>query len=154
MAGFDFSIALQMLLFLFSMWFSGRAFQRFGLPPIIGQIGVGLLFGKEVLDFVPYATNGKCDSIANPQLLRHRPRAPSEKLFDRVLGLGRVHLLEASRHAERDDRHKEKAAFQIFRQQQYAESDGREDGRRKKGSDQGCQQAYPTKKGSSLSFRT
>lgn len=68
MAGFNFNIALQIMLFLFAMWFAGRAFQRIGLPPILGLIGVGLLFGKNVLDFVPYASNGMCDSVANPQI--------------------------------------------------------------------------------------
>ena len=66
MAGFNFDVGLQIMLFLFAMWFFGRLFQQLGLPPILGLIGVGLLFGKNVLDFVPYATDGQCDSIANP----------------------------------------------------------------------------------------
>ena len=67
MAGFDFEAGLQVMLFLVAIWGFGRGFQILRLPPILGQIAAGILCGPRMLDIVPYASNGMCDSIANPQ---------------------------------------------------------------------------------------
>ena len=68
MGGFEFGIGLEVTLFLFAVWASGRLFQMvLKLPPILGYLAVGILFGPRVLDMVPYASNGLCDSYANPQ---------------------------------------------------------------------------------------
>ena len=68
MAGFEFGIALEVTLFLFAVWAGGRLFQLIlRLPPILGYLAVGVLFGPRVLDMVPYASDGACDSVANPQ---------------------------------------------------------------------------------------
>ena len=64
MAGSDFSVTLWVAFFLVAIWAGGRLFKSFRLPPILGQLMVGVLFGPRVLDLVPYGSNGMlCDSL-------------------------------------------------------------------------------------------
>ena len=64
MAGADFSVSLWIALFLASIWGGGRLFGKLKIPPILGQLFVGVIFGPAVLDVVPYASNGLlCTSI-------------------------------------------------------------------------------------------
>ena len=67
MGGSDFSITLWVSLFLFSIWFGGRFFGFIKLPPILGYMLIGVIFGPNLLDVVPFASNGLCDSVINPQ---------------------------------------------------------------------------------------
>ena len=60
MAGFDFEIALQVSCFLFAIWAVGFMFGQLKLPPILGQLLIGIILGPNALDMVPYASNGLC----------------------------------------------------------------------------------------------
>ena len=63
MGGFDFQLALQVSFFLVAVWSLGRIFAKYKLPPILGQLLAGMVLGPEVLDMVPYASNGLCSSL-------------------------------------------------------------------------------------------
>jgi len=60
MGGFDFEVALQISCFLFAMWFVSWAFEKVKIPPILGQMVVGIFLGPNGMDMVPYASNGLC----------------------------------------------------------------------------------------------
>uniref|UniRef100_A0A7S2NN70 Cation/H+ exchanger transmembrane domain-containing protein n=1 Tax=Haptolina brevifila TaxID=156173 RepID=A0A7S2NN70_9EUKA len=67
MGGFDFEIALQIGFFLFAVWFVSRLFQHLKMPPILGQLVVGIFLGPNGIDMVPYASNGHCkDRLMDP----------------------------------------------------------------------------------------
>ena len=83
MAGSSFDVALWVTLFLFSIWAGGRAFKVMKLPPILGQLLMGVLFGPQVFDVVPYASNGLCESIINPE-----PASPTSRMLAESSGSG------------------------------------------------------------------
>ena len=64
MAGFDFDTALGILFFMLSVWSVGRLFARFKLPPLVGQMLVGVILGPNCFDFVPYASDGRCTGFS------------------------------------------------------------------------------------------
>ena len=63
MAGSNFDLYLWISLFVFSVWAGGRLFRAARLPPILGQLVIGVLFGPQFGDIVPYASDGTCDTI-------------------------------------------------------------------------------------------
>jgi len=77
MAGFDFEVALQVSTFLFMVWFVSRIFAYFKLPPILGQLLVGIFLGPNGIDMVPYASNGLCwERLIDPKPEPHPPPSP------------------------------------------------------------------------------
>ena len=65
MAGVDFPVVLQVVAFLVAIWFGGRIMKRLHQPEILGNLFVGIIMGPQLLDIVPYASNGSCDSLGN-----------------------------------------------------------------------------------------
>ena len=63
MSGFDYDVFLEVVLFFFATWFVARLFRMAGLPGILGGLLMGVVLGPEVLDVVPYASDGACDSL-------------------------------------------------------------------------------------------
>ena len=64
MAGFNFDVAMLVGLFLIAVWSVGRLFARMKLPPLVGQMLVGVLLGPQGMDLVPYASNGACQAYS------------------------------------------------------------------------------------------
>ena len=64
-AGVDFPVVLQVVAFLVAIWFGGRIMKRLHQPEILGNLFVGIIMGPQLLDIVPYASNGSCDSLGN-----------------------------------------------------------------------------------------
>ena len=60
MAGLDFVLVLQVVFFVFMMWGVGRLFKVIHAPVILGQLAAGIIFGPQLLDMVPYASDGMC----------------------------------------------------------------------------------------------
>ena len=83
MGGFDFQLALQVSFFLVAVWSLGRIFAKYKLPPILGQLLAGMVLGPEVLDMVPYASNGLCSS-----LVRDNPSGSGSASSGRMLAGG------------------------------------------------------------------
>ena len=66
MAGVSFDLLIGMMVFLIAVWGSGRMFRMVALPAILGEFLAGVLLGPNFLDIVPYASNGRCDTIIFP----------------------------------------------------------------------------------------
>ena len=66
MAGVSFDLLIGMMFFLVAVWGSGRVFRMIALPAILGEFLAGVLLGPNFLDVVPYASNGRCDTIIFP----------------------------------------------------------------------------------------
>ena len=60
MAGVDFVAILQIVLFIASVWLVGRFFKCCRQPAILGYLLTGILMGPQMLDIVPYASDGLC----------------------------------------------------------------------------------------------
>ena len=67
MAGVDFVHVLQVVLFMFNIWASGRTFKFFKQPAILGYLLCGIFMGPKFLDMVPYASDGMCDTMVSRQ---------------------------------------------------------------------------------------
>jgi Kef-type K+ transport system membrane component KefB/glycine cleavage system regulatory protein len=65
MAGQNFVLVLEVALFLFTVYSTGRLFRFFKAPVILGQLAAGILMGPKLLDMVPYASDGYCDTPFN-----------------------------------------------------------------------------------------
>ena len=61
--GVDFPLIGFTTLYLFAVWAIGRAFQTCKLPPILGHFLAGVLMGPGLLDIVPYASDGHCETL-------------------------------------------------------------------------------------------
>ena len=66
MAGVSFDLLIGMMIFLIAVWGSGRTFRMFSLPAILGEFFAGVLLGPNMLDIVPFSSNGRCDTIIFP----------------------------------------------------------------------------------------
>ena len=60
MSGFAYDVFLEVVLFFFATWFVARLFRMPGSPAILGGLLMGVVLGPEVLDVVPYASDGAC----------------------------------------------------------------------------------------------
>ena len=60
MAGVSFDILFGVVLYLMSVWGCGRLFRKCTLPAILGEILAGIVLGPELLDVVPFASDGTC----------------------------------------------------------------------------------------------
>ena len=58
MAGVDFVLVLQVVAFLCAIWLGGRLFKICHQPAILGYLLVGIVMGPQLLDMVPYASDG------------------------------------------------------------------------------------------------
>jgi len=63
MAGVDIEFLLGVVLFLCGTWLSGRFFRLIKLPGILGELFAGILLGPQVLDLVPFASDGNCPAL-------------------------------------------------------------------------------------------
>jgi hypothetical protein len=63
MAGVDFELVLQVVMFITAVWSMGRLFKLFKQPAILGYLLVGILFGPNFFDIVPYASDGTCETM-------------------------------------------------------------------------------------------
>jgi len=54
MAGANFDLYLSVVIFLATIWLSGRISREFGISPIIGEIAAGVAVGPNALNLVPY----------------------------------------------------------------------------------------------------
>jgi len=68
MAGVDFVLVLQVVAFLCAIWLGGRLFKICHQPAILGYLLVGIVMGPQLLDMVPYASDGTCDTWVNRRL--------------------------------------------------------------------------------------
>jgi hypothetical protein len=68
MAGVDFVHVFQVVLFMVTVWFSGRLFKALHQPAILEYLLAGIVMGPQFLDIVPYASNGDCDTMLNRRL--------------------------------------------------------------------------------------
>lgn len=68
MAGVDFVLVLQVVAFLCAIWLGGRLFKICHQPAILGYLLVGIVMGPQLLDMVPYASDGSCDTWVNRRL--------------------------------------------------------------------------------------
>ena len=60
MAGVTFDILFGVVLYLMSVWGCGRIFRLCTLPAILGELLAGIVLGPELLDVVPFASDGTC----------------------------------------------------------------------------------------------
>ena len=60
MAGVTFDILFGVVLYLMSVWGCGRVFRICTLPAILGELLAGIVLGPELLDVVPFASDGTC----------------------------------------------------------------------------------------------
>ena len=68
MAGVDFYVVLQVVLFIFCVWATGRLFKACRLAAMLGYLLCGILMGPAFFDVVPYASSGTCDTIVTRRL--------------------------------------------------------------------------------------
>jgi Kef-type K+ transport system membrane component KefB len=64
MAGVPWEHMAGVVLFLYSIWMLGRLFRACRLPAILGELLAGILLGPNVLDLVPFASDGRCPGIS------------------------------------------------------------------------------------------
>ena len=89
MSGFDYDVFLEVVLFFFATWFVARLFRMAGLPGILGGLLMGVVLGPEVLDVVPYASDGACDS------LQSLAETVGRRMEEEGAGSARLRLLHA-----------------------------------------------------------
>ena len=63
MGGGNFEHLAGVVLFLSAVWFSGRLFKQLKLPGILGELLMGVVLGPNVLDVVPFASDGSCPML-------------------------------------------------------------------------------------------
>ena len=62
MSGGDFTLIAQVVLFMATAWLTGTLFGFIRFPPLLGWIIVGICLGPQLADYVPYASDGTCNS--------------------------------------------------------------------------------------------
>ena len=97
MAGVDFVLVLQVVAFLCAIWLGGRLFKVCHQPAILGYLLVGIVMGPQLLDMVPYASDGTQPRLRyGPASVRqqrttgvpieaHRPLSPTARSTHVVL---------------------------------------------------------------------
>ena len=68
MAGVSFDILFGVVVYLMSVWGCGRLFRTFTLPSILGELLAGIVLGPELLDVVPFASDGTCQRLIDPDV--------------------------------------------------------------------------------------
>ena len=69
MSGVDLVHILEVVAFLIAVWMIGRGFETIlRVPRMVGYLMTGIVMGPQVLDMVPYASDGSCDAAYSRRL--------------------------------------------------------------------------------------
>ena len=84
MAGVSFDILFGVVLYLMSVWGAGRLFKMATLPAILGELLAGIVLGPELLDVVPFASDGTCIRLIDDAASSSGSSSGSERMLAEV----------------------------------------------------------------------